>query len=634
LVDPTRCWFKSWQGIWWDFASETEHGPNVEALRENGWCNYIFVSTAAELLVIEDATKDARVSTNPFVVGPPYFRYYAGAPLVGSRGERYGTLCVVDMVPRCYSAEKYALLINFAALAVEEIERNKPLQDCLTNSQFNSVVINRNLDMSVQASKDGMLMLDARDSAWPVSFCNAAFAAASGLETEAIAGQNFWDLFTLRGKTQAEVGLPAGLGDAFEVRVLCRATSVELTLRLLPAVSDRFAPSKATAIPAWAPYAGPAAGALIDPSPGGSEGAIDRRDLVDQVKCFWFAVVCSAAHDDAISSDKIDRQSTIDTEYAGSSQPRSQASSEESSLASMLGDRPAFCQYAIPQELGIDGVGPLLGSGSFGKVYRAFTSSGGAAALKVVDCRRRKDDALQAQLREVQLSSKLAHPNVVGIFSYATSTATGSADSGSLDILWCAQELCELGTLTLASERGWLRQERNMTSAPDMNVVWSTLLDVSNAMAYVHNCAVVHADLTGRNVLLAGSEDKPCGFVAKVCDFGLARYIYGQSFATKVLGTITHMPPELLRVDNPILTFESDVWAFGVLAWEAYHGKCAYKGKNAVQVTVSVVRKKSLQWPDDAPESFVTLMSECLKYEYTERPGFCTISERISATSD
>jgi hypothetical protein len=415
------------------------------------------------------------------------------------------------------------------------------------------------------------------------------------------------------------------------VRVLCRATSVELTLRLLPAVSDRFAPSKATGIPAWAPYAGPAAAVLIDPSPGGSEGAIDRRDLVDQVKCFWFAFVCSAAHDDGISSDKIDRQSTIDTEYAGSS-ARSQASSEESSLASMLGDQPPFCQYCIPKELGIDGVGPLLGAGSFGKVYRAFTGSGGAAALKVVDCRRRKDDALQAQLREVQLSSKLVHPNVVSIFSYATST--GSAGGDSLDILWCAQELCELGTLTLASERGWLRRERNMTSAPDMKVLWSTLQDVSNAMAYVHNCAVVHADLTGRNVLLAGCKDRPCGFVAKVCDFGLARYIYGHSFATKVLGTITHMPPELLRVDNPILTFESDVWAFGVLAWEAYHGKCAYKGKNAVQVTVSVARKKSLQWPDDAPESFVALMSECLKYEHTERLGFCTISERISTMSD
>ncbi|OLP75163.1 hypothetical protein AK812_SmicGene45085, partial [Symbiodinium microadriaticum] len=42
----------------------------------------------AELLIIEDAQKDARLALNPFVVGPPHFRFYAGAPLVGSRGER------------------------------------------------------------------------------------------------------------------------------------------------------------------------------------------------------------------------------------------------------------------------------------------------------------------------------------------------------------------------------------------------------------------------------------------------------------------------------------------------------------------------------------------------------------------
>lgn len=50
--------------------------------------NYILVANFEELLIIEDATTDARLALNPFVVGPPHFRFYAGAPLVGSRGER------------------------------------------------------------------------------------------------------------------------------------------------------------------------------------------------------------------------------------------------------------------------------------------------------------------------------------------------------------------------------------------------------------------------------------------------------------------------------------------------------------------------------------------------------------------
>lgn len=50
--------------------------------------NYILVANFEELLIIEDATTDARLALNPFVVGPPHFRFYAGARLVGSRGER------------------------------------------------------------------------------------------------------------------------------------------------------------------------------------------------------------------------------------------------------------------------------------------------------------------------------------------------------------------------------------------------------------------------------------------------------------------------------------------------------------------------------------------------------------------
>merc|ERR1712137_1380847 len=126
--------------------------------------------------------------------------------------------------------------------------------------------------------------------------------------------------------------------------------------------------------------------------------------------------------------------------------------------------------------------------------------------------------------------------------------------------------------------RGWFREERKMTSPPDMPLVKRVLLDLAGAMAYVHSRSVIHGDLTGRNVLLTGSADGSSKFVAKVCDFGLARYTYGHSFSTKVLGTITHMAPELVRIKDPTLTFESDVWAFGVVAWEMYHGKCAYKG--------------------------------------------------------
>ena len=107
VADPSRVWFKSCVGPF---------GACVD--RDGSWCNYVLVPPTPEVLVTEDASKDARFAHNPYVAGEPFIKFYAGAPLVGSKGERYGTLCIVDLVERAFTAELYALLINFAITVV------------------------------------------------------------------------------------------------------------------------------------------------------------------------------------------------------------------------------------------------------------------------------------------------------------------------------------------------------------------------------------------------------------------------------------------------------------------------------------------------------------------------------------
>jgi len=192
--------------------------------------------------------------------------------------------------------------------------------------------------------------------------------------------------------------------------------------------------------------------------------------------------------------------------------------------------------------------------------------------------------------------------------------------------LWMVQELCDLGTLTSCSERGLLRLERKLTSPANMAAVVPTLHDIATAMAFVHARGVIHADLSGRNVLLSSSESRPCGFVAKVGDFALSRYTYGQAFPTKVLGTITHMPPELIRLENPLLVPEADVWALGILSWEAFHCKCCYRGKSVPQIALAIFRNAPLAWSGDPPAEFLALARRCLSYEYTARPSFEVIA--------
>lgn len=122
LIDEQRQWFKSRIGL--DVA---------QTPRDQAFCAHALHSP--ELMVVPDAQEDPRFRDNPLVTGPPFIRFYAGAPLLLADGAGLGTLCVIDTQPRhAFDAEQRRILQTLRDLALMRIDtlRNAGYVDALT----------------------------------------------------------------------------------------------------------------------------------------------------------------------------------------------------------------------------------------------------------------------------------------------------------------------------------------------------------------------------------------------------------------------------------------------------------------------------------------------------------------------
>jgi GAF domain-containing protein len=93
-----------------------------QAPRETSICGHVVAEN--EIVVIEDTHKDKRFATNEFL-RERGIRFYAGAPLRSRNGQAIGTLCVLDTVPRTFSATERSLLQVIAddvMTAIQEVD--------------------------------------------------------------------------------------------------------------------------------------------------------------------------------------------------------------------------------------------------------------------------------------------------------------------------------------------------------------------------------------------------------------------------------------------------------------------------------------------------------------------------------
>ncbi|KAL8209465.1 hypothetical protein R6Q57_006197 [Mikania cordata] len=194
----------------------------------------------------------------------------------------------------------------------------------------------------------------------------------------------------------------------------------------------------------------------------------------------------------------------------------------------------------------------ILGEGGFGRVYRARMDENLCVAVKRLD--DGSQDAIKEFQTEVDLLSKIQHPNIITLLGYCVHDETRLL----------VYELMHNGSLE--SQLHGPSNGSNLTWHCRMKIALDT---ASRGLEYLHEkCkpSVIHRDLKSSNILLDSS------FNAKLSDFGLAVMDGAQNKNNiKLSGTLGYVAPEYL-LDGK-LTDKSDVYAFGVVLLELLLGK-------------------------------------------------------------
>ena len=264
--------------------------------------------------------------------------------------------------------------------------------------------------------------------------------------------------------------------------------------------------------------------------------------------------------------------------------------------------------YAPPdRELVLERYRPLrpLGRGGSGSVWLARDERTGLeVALKIVP---REGKRAARAMREMEAASRLRHERCVRAYGFG-------GDEGHVYI---AYEDVAGHTM-----RELLRSGR-LTDRDAVEVAAQSL----EALAHAHRLGIVHRDVKPSNVLV---EDGPDVNV-RLLDFGLAQFDEADTLTAvgDVPGTLAYIAPE--RLTGGEASERSDVWAVGVMLWEALAGQHPFWGVPLPQVAGAIEAGAPPLATErrDLPSRLLAAVDRALAPAADRRPGAAELAHEL-----
>jgi predicted Ser/Thr protein kinase len=241
----------------------------------------------------------------------------------------------------------------------------------------------------------------------------------------------------------------------------------------------------------------------------------------------------------------------------------------------------------------------LIGEGGFGRVFKGLDPDL-KRPVAIKTCSLTEPEMRERFFREAEIAAKLHHPNITTVYDFGRE----GGEPYLVQEYLSGEDLDHL-----------IKKQEQVPLARKIDY----LIQVGEGLGHAHAHGVIHRDVKPANIRIL--EDGQ----VRIMDFGIARLVEETQRFTQVgmtIGTAGYLSPEQLQgldVDH-----RSDIFSFGVLAYELLLNKAPFEGESISALFYSIAHQEPVPiqdlWPD-CPPALASCVSRCLEKDRDVRYG-------------